>query len=184
MPALIETERLQLRPLRDDDADGAMMLELLNDPGFHQHIGDRGVRTLPQARQYIRAGALKSYAANGFGMYAVERRADGAWLGNAGLVRRDGLPTADIGYALLQRHQGQGYALEAARGVLGYAHDVLGIGALCAIVAPGNPRSVRVLEKLGFAADGTTRLPGKDESLLLFSLPAPKRTQPPPLPPL
>jgi len=165
---LIETERLRLRPLRDDDGDAAAMLELLNEPGFHRHIGDRGIRTLEQARDCIRNGPMVSYARHGYGMYAVERRSDGAWLGNAGLVHRAALPHADVGYALLERHAGQGYALEAARAVLAHARNALGLDTLCAIVAPGNARSVALLEKLGFRADGTVRLPGKDEDLLFF----------------
>lgn len=168
MMVVIETARLRLRPLLADRHDAAAMLELLNEPAFHQHIGDRGVRTPEQACDYIRNGPLLSYAQHGFGMYAIERRSDGAWLGNAGLVRREGLPSADLGYALLQRHAGQGYAREAARAVLDYARHILGLGTLCAIVAPGNLRSVALLQALGFHGDGTLRLPGKDEELLLF----------------
>ena len=104
MTVVIQTERLQLRRLRDDDTDAAAMLELLNVPGFLRHIGDRGVRTLEQARTCIRNSAFASYAAHGFGMYVIERRDDGAWLGNAGLVRREGLPGPDLGYALLARY--------------------------------------------------------------------------------
>ena len=165
---LIETERLRLRPLRDDDADAAAMLELLNEPGFHRYIGDRGIRTLEQARECIRIGPMVSYERHGYGMYAVQRRSDGAWLGNAGLVHRAALPHPDLGYALLERHAGQGYALEAARAVLGYARGTLGLGDLCAIVTPGNARSIALLHKLGFCANGTVCLPGKDETLLLY----------------
>ncbi len=167
---LIQTERLNLRLLRDDDTDAAGMLALLNEPGFHRYIGDRGVRTLEQAREYIRNGPFASYVAHGFGMYAIERREDGAWLGNAGLVRRDGLLHVDVGYALLGGFSGQGYAREAARAVVAYARDALRIRTLCAIVSKGNARSVALLEQLGFAADGVVTLPGKDEELLLFLL--------------
>lgn len=167
---LIQTERLTLRLLRDDDIDAAGMLALLNEPGFHQYIGDRGVRTLEQARDYIRNGPFASYVANGFGMYVIERREDGAWLGNAGLVRREGLVHVDVGYALREEFGGRGYALEAARAVVAYARDGLRIRTLCAIVSKGNARSVALLEKLGFVADGVVTLPGKDEELLLFLL--------------
>ena len=165
---LIYTERLTLHLLRDDDGDAAAMLELLNEPGFHRYIGDRGIRTLEQARECIRIGPMVSYERHGYGMYAVERRSDGAWLGNAGLVHRAALPHPDLGYALLERHAGQGYALEAARAVLGYARGTLGLGDLCAIVTPGNARSIALLHKLGFCANGTVCLPGKDETLLLY----------------
>ncbi|MGX9105072.1 GNAT family N-acetyltransferase, partial [Escherichia coli] len=68
------------------DRDAAPMLALLNDPGFVRFIGDRNVRSEEQAREYIALRVLHSYALNGFGMYAIERLSDGAWLGNAGLV--------------------------------------------------------------------------------------------------
>ena len=165
---LIQTERLQLRLLRDDDGDAAAMLQLLNEPGFHEFIGDRGVRTVEEAREYVRKHTFGSYAAHGFGMYAIERRSDGAWLGNAGLVRRLGLPSADVGYALLSPYTGQGYAREAVQGVLDYARSTLGLGELRAIVSQGNARSVALLEKLGFDDGGTVVLPGEDEQLLLF----------------
>lgn len=165
---LIETDRLHLRLLRDDDGDAAAMLELLNEPGFHRHIGDRGVRTLEQARECIRVGPMVSYDRHGYGMYAVQRRSDGAWLGNAGLVHRAALPHPDLGYALLERYTGQGYAREAARAVLGYARATLGLGNVCAIVAPGNARSSALLHELDFRANGTVRLPGKDETLLFY----------------
>ena len=74
----------------------------------------------------------------------------------------------DLGYALLEGYTGQGYALEAARAVLGYARATLELGNLCAIVAPGNARSTALLHKLDFRANGTVRLPGKDETLLLY----------------
>jgi RimJ/RimL family protein N-acetyltransferase len=167
---LIQTERLNLRLLRDDDTDAAGMLALLNEPGFHQYIGDRGVRTQEQARDYIRNGPFASYVNHGFGMYVIERRSDGAWMGNAGLVRRDGLIHVDVGYALLGEFSGQGYALEAARAVVVYARDMLRIRTLCAIVSKGNARSVALLEKLGFVTDGVVTLPGKDEELFLFLL--------------
>ena len=166
--SLIQTERLQLRLLRDDDGDAAAMLQLLNEPGFHEFIGDRGVRTVEEAREYVRKHTFGSYATHGFGMYAVERRSDGAWLGNAGLVRRPGLPCADVGYALLSPYTGQGYAREAVQGVLDYARNSLGLGELRAIVSQGNARSVALLEKLGFDDGGTVVLPGEDEQLLLF----------------
>ena len=168
MPAVIETERLLLRYLQDDEGDGAAMLELLNEPGFQRNIGDRGIRSIEQARQCVREGPMVSYARHGYGMYAVQRRSDGQWLGNAGLVHRAALPHPDLGYAFLQRHTGQGYALEAARAVLVHARDTLGLRELCAIVTPGNTRSTALLHKLGFHGHGSVRLPDKPETLLLF----------------
>ena len=71
--AVIETARLALRELTPDDA--AFMVELLNDPSFLRYIGDRGVRTIEDARRYIETGPRASYARHGFGLYLVERKA-------------------------------------------------------------------------------------------------------------
>jgi RimJ/RimL family protein N-acetyltransferase len=165
---VIDTARLRLRSL-DPDRDAAAMLALLNDPGFLAHIGDRGVRDAAQARQYLADGPVRSYAQHGFGLYAVERRDDGAWLGVAGLVSRPTLPAPDLGYALLQAYQGNGYASEAARAVLAHAQDTLALPRLCAIVAPGNTRSIRLLELLGFAAQGRTRVTADAHEVELYA---------------
>lgn len=177
MTVVIETERLQLRLLRDDHVDAAPMLELLNDPGFVRFIGDRGVRTLEQAQAYVRAGTLASYAQHGYGMYAIERRSDGAWLGNAGLVRRSGLPSTDVGYALLQRYAGHGYAAEAVKAVVTYARETLGLESLCAIVCHDNARSIALLHKLGMQDQGEVTLPGETEVLRFFQMPKAELTQ-------
>ena len=110
------TERLRLRRMHTGDA--AFMLELLNQPSFIRHIGDRGARDLDGARFYITDRVLAAYAKHGFGMEVVELRSTGEPVGICGLVKRDSLDDVDIGYALLERHWGKGYAREAAQAVL------------------------------------------------------------------
>ena len=158
---------------RNDD-DAALMLALLNDPGFIRHIADRGVRTLDQASAYLRDGALRSYAEHGFGMYAVRRKDTGALIGNCGLVRREGLDGPDLGYALLPMHVGQGFAHEAAQAVIADAATRLRLGRLQAIVNPDNVASIGLLQKLGFEFDKMIVLPHIEHSLDLFHLPLPK----------
>jgi len=165
---VIETARLRLR-LLEPDRDAAAMLALLNDPGFLAHIGDRGMRDVAQARRYLADGAVLSYAQNGFGLYAVERRDDGAWLGMAGLLLRPALPCPDLGYALLRPYQGHGYASEAGCAVLAYAQDTLALQRLCAIVTPDNARSTRLLEALGFAAQGRMRITADAHDVELYA---------------
>ena len=142
----IESERLRLRAI-EPDRDAAPMLALLNDPGFVRFIGDRNVRSEEQAREYIALRVLHSYALNGFGMYAIERLSDGAWLGNAGLVRRDGLPGPDIGYAVLSEFAGQGYAGEAARAVFAHARAELGLQDLYGITDLDNVVSGKIRDE-------------------------------------
>ena len=70
--AALTTERLLLRELTA--ADAPFVLALLNEPSFIAHIGDRGVRTLDGARDYIANGPWTRYAVHGFGLWLVERR--------------------------------------------------------------------------------------------------------------
>lgn len=163
-----ESPRLALRRVTPDDA--AFLLRQLNEPGWLEHIGDRGVRTLDDARRYIELRILAPYRQLGFGMYRVETRADGQAVGLCGLVKRDTLPDPDLGFSLLEEHWGRGYAVEAARAVLQHARDALGLPRLLAIVSPGNGPSRRVLEKLGFAAQGRVRADPQDPELILFAV--------------
>ena len=97
---ILQTERLTLREAGPDDA--AFILELLNAPGFLTGIGDRGVRTLDQARSYIEERMVESYRLQGFGMWIVTPRTGEAPIGLAGLVKRDVIPHVDVGYAFLE----------------------------------------------------------------------------------
>jgi RimJ/RimL family protein N-acetyltransferase len=157
MPTVLETERLVLRRLGEDDA--AFMLALLNEPSFWQNIGDRGVRTLEQARQYIVDGPVASYAKHGFGLYLVELKADGTPIGICGLVKRDHLDAPDIGFAFRPQYWSFGYACESAAAVLDYARRDLGVGRIVAITAPDNTGSIKVLTKIGLVFGGLIEPP-------------------------
>lgn len=167
-PAIVlETHRLRLRLLTADDAP--FVLALVNEPDWLRYIGDRGIRDLDGAREYIRQGPRAMYARHRFGLWLVERREDGEPLGLCGLLVRDYLPKPDIGFALRARHHGHGYAREAAEAVVAHACDVLGLPELLAIVSPGNVRSVRLLEHLGFRHVGEQVPPGADRPVQLFA---------------
>ncbi len=143
----IETARLVLRELADDDA--AFILELVNDPAWLRHIGDKGVRDLDGARGYIANGPHASYARFGFGLWRVELKDGGTPIGLCGLIKRDTLDDVDIGYALLPQFAGHGYAFEAAEATRRHAREVLQLRRLVAIVSPHNAASIKLLEKLG-----------------------------------
>lgn len=158
---ILETPRLSLREATLED--GAFILELLNAPGFVSGIGDRGVRSLDQARDYIETRILSSYRDHGFGMWVVTAKGEDKPAGLCGLVRRDVLPHVDLGYALLERQWGRGYAQEAAAAVLAHARGVLGLATVAAIVNPDNAASRRVLEKVGFRFIDVRHLDGWDQ---------------------
>ncbi|MCX2779173.1 GNAT family N-acetyltransferase [Microbulbifer thermotolerans] len=161
----LQTQRLTLRQLTQEDAP--LMLAVLNDPDFLRNVGDRGVRTEADARRYIADGIMAMYRRRGFGLYKVELK-DGTPLGVCGLLKREGLGAPDIGFALLPEYRRQGYTLEAARAVMRYARDVIGLTRIVAIALPNNTPSLRLLEKLGLRPEGIIRLPGEDEDLLLM----------------
>ena len=147
IPPELETARLTLHRLEFEDA--AFLVRLLNEPSFIANIGDKGVRSIADAHRYLREGPLAMYARYGFGLWRATRRADGEPVGICGLLRRDTLPDADLGYAYLPEHWGQGYAFEAARATLRHAVRKYGLTRVIGVVSPGNTASIRVLEKLG-----------------------------------
>ena len=167
---VLETERLRLREVADDDA--TFVLQLLNEPGWLRYIGDRGVRTLDDARRYLDEGPRRMYAQHGFGLWLVERKPDALQLGLCGLIRRDTLPDVDIGFALTETQQGHGYAFEAAAATLRFAREVLHLRRVIAIALPGNVASTRLLERLGLRLEGTIRLAPDKELLNLYGTPA------------
>ena len=163
---MIASSRLSLRELNVSDAP--FIVELLNDGDFYRYIGDRGIRTLEQAQEYIQQGPAVSYARHGHGLYLVARTEDGASLGICGLIKRDTLDQVDIGYAFLPQYRGQGYAIEAAQAALADGKSRLGIERVIAIVTPGNARSIGLLAKLGLVRSRLVKLSeDADECLLL-----------------
>jgi RimJ/RimL family protein N-acetyltransferase len=145
---VIETARLVLRDFTAEDAQ--FVLRLVNEPSFLRYIGDRGVRSLDDARRYIAEGPVAGYARYGHGLMRVDRKSDGATVGMCGVLKRDSLPDPDIGFSFLPEHWSQGYALEAAQAVMQHARATLGLGRIVAITTSDNEPSMRLLGKLGF----------------------------------
>jgi RimJ/RimL family protein N-acetyltransferase len=164
---VLETERLILRRLSVDD--GAFILGLLNDPAWLLFIGDKGVRNLEDARNYIVTGPMDMYARLGFGLYLTERKSDAAPIGICGLIKRDALEDVDIGFAFLPAFRGKGYAREAAAAVMEHARSAFGMRRLVAITSPDNEASIRLLEKLGLRFEATVSLAGDSHDVSLFA---------------
>ncbi len=163
---ILETERLLLRKL--DVTDAPFILRLLNEPSFLRFIGDKSVRTLENARQYLLNGPIASYETHGFGLYLVTLKANGESMGMCGLLKRDSLPDPDIGFAFVPEFWNQGYALEAASAVMDYAKDVLKLPRILAITDKDNDASGRLLEKIGLRFDQFINMPGDRKETKLF----------------
>ena len=158
---VLETERMSLRRLVS--ADAPFILALLNDPDWIRYIGDRGVRSVEAARDYLEARMLSQYEKHGFGLWMVESRASSEPMGICGLVKRDDLPEPDLGFAFMPGYRGKGHAYESALAVRDYATGVLRIARLLAITTPVNDASARLLRKLGFVAQGRMSWSGDDK---------------------
>ena len=165
---ILETARLVLREFTP--GDDAFLLRLLNEPSWLRFIGDRGVRTLEDARRYVDDGPRASQARNGFALWCVVPKGTGEPVGMCGLIRRDTLPGPDVGFAFLPEAWGKGFAVESAAAVLARARDVLGIPRVLAITDPENTASIRVLERIGMEREGSVRMPGEELDLALYAM--------------
>jgi RimJ/RimL family protein N-acetyltransferase len=164
---VIKTGRVDLRELEFGDAE--FILKLLNEAGFIRFIGDKGVRTLADARDYLAHGPIDSYARNGFGLYAACLD-DGTPIGICGLVKRQGLDHPDVGFAFLAAYGSKGYATESAAAVLAHARATLNLPRIVAITSPDNRPSIAVLEKIGLKFERMIRLVDHSPELKLFGL--------------
>ena len=163
---ILETERLILREIVESDDE--FILDLLNQPSFIKYIGNRNVQNLEQSREFIETRYRKSYADNGFGLYAVELKETGESIGMCGFVKRDTLPDADIGFAFLPQFERKGYAFESADAVMKYGREVLNLKRVLAITTQNNESSIKLLEKLGFTFESLIKMPHDAEELNLF----------------
>jgi RimJ/RimL family protein N-acetyltransferase len=162
-----ETERLTLRRLGTDDA--AFILQLVNEPAWLRYIGDKGVRTLEDARTYIENGPVEMYGRLGFGLYLVELKEGGDPIGICGLIKRESLEDVDIGFAFLSKFWGQGYAFESASAAMSYGTHALGLTRIVAITSQDNHVSAKLLEKLGFRFERPVRLAADAAEVKLYA---------------
>lgn len=165
---MIETDRLRLDTFSTDDAE--FMLTLLNTPSWLEFIGDRNVRTLSEARQYILDGPMKAYTQFGFGSYVVKLKASSVSIGVCGLFKRDSLDDVDIGFALMPDYAGRGYGYESAAAVIAYATDQLGLTRITGLTTAPNHASIRLLEKLGLRYEKTINFRPDGVESLLFGM--------------
>lgn len=140
----LETARLRLRAWRVDDFE--RYFELFSNPEAARFIGGAGGRGAVWRRFLQMPGA---WALQGFGMFAVEEKASGLWLGQCGPWQPDGWPGLEVGYAFHPDAQGKGYALEACVAAIDYAFDMLGCDRVIHNIDPDNRASQAVAAKLG-----------------------------------
>ncbi len=149
---ICETNRLRISHF--SEKDGEFIVRLLNEPSFIAGIGDKEVRTNDDAMKYLNDGPMASYKEFGFGLYLVELKETQEPIGMCGLLKRETLEDADLGYSFLKQHWSKGYAKESAEAVLKIANCDFGLDRVIAITKVNNLRSSGLLEKLGFGFEG------------------------------
>lgn len=161
-----ETTRLILRPCCEDDAP--FIYRLQNSEKWLKYIGDRGVNSEDDARDYIRKKMYPQLKKEGYGNYVVVRKSDNTPMGTCGLFDREGLEGVDIGFAFLPEFEGNGYAFEAAQKLYDLGIKEFKIENIVAITAKDNLRSQRLLEKLDLKFTRHVTLPNENEEIMLY----------------
>ncbi len=165
---ILETERLILRKFTL--ADAPFILELVNTPTWLQFIGDKGVRNLQDAQNYLKNGSLKSYQENDFGFYLVCEKSTQKPIGMCGFIKRQELEDVDLGFAFLPDYIGKGFGYEIAQATIEYGKDVLKLRRIIAVVDQRNIPSNALLQKLGFVFEKTIPFGEKKDLLNLYGI--------------
>ena len=157
----VETERLRLRSLEQDDAEG--LFTIYGDAETMRHVGRTGRPVVDVAAAQRAVESLRgNEAANGFSLWALDEREGDRLVGVAGLAMVEGVgPEVEAAYILRSDRWGRGYATEALRAVLEIGHEQLGLARIVALAYPENDPSRRVMEKAGMQPDGTVEAYGR-----------------------
>ncbi len=154
----LETERLLLREFRADDFDA--YARMCGDAEVMEFLSKNGATLSREDAWRQMAMFAGHWALRGYGIWALEERETGRFVGRAGLHFPEGWPGQEVGWALCREYWGRGLAFEAARAAIGFAFGELGWTQVISVIHPGNRRSVALAERLGEALDGQATLRG------------------------
>jgi RimJ/RimL family protein N-acetyltransferase len=161
----LETERLWLRSFRKSDIDDYAALKA--DPEVARYLGGGGAWDRGRSWRHL-AFLLGHWQLGGSGMWAVEQKETGAFLGMIGFADPEGWPGFELAWTLVRRWWGYGYATEGARSALAYAFTALNKGRVISLIHPENLASIRVAERLGESLQGRTDMMGNER--LVFGI--------------
>jgi RimJ/RimL family protein N-acetyltransferase len=157
MSVTLETERLLLRPFRNEDH--AAYAAMCADPEVMKFLGTGVTQNAAEAWRAM-ASMLGHWQLLGYGMFAAEVKATGELAGRVGFLDPPGWPGFELGWVLGREHWGKGYAIEGARACLDYAFGPLRRERVISLIRPANERSIRVAERLGERLAGEVELLG------------------------
>ncbi len=161
---ILTTKRCEVRETTVEDVDS--FYQIYEEPSITEYMenlfADRD-EEVAYTKDYIE----KVYAFYGYGMWTVLEKESGKVIGRAGITWREGYDLPELGFVFGVPWQGRGYAYEVCSAILVYARDELLMERVQALVRPGNERSLRLCEKLGFVPTGETVLDGERHVLLM-----------------
>lgn len=154
----LETERLILREFRPEDLDA--YAAMCADPEVMRYLSiDGTVLTREDAWRQM-AMFAGHWVLRGFGMWVVEHRETGDFLGRVGLHYPEGWPDREVGWCLARPYWGQGFATEAAEAAIRHAFEHLEWQHVVSLIRPENRRSIRLAVRLGERFEGTNDVGG------------------------
>lgn len=145
----INTKRLFIAPLSEEGT--TFVFELLNTEGWVKNIGDRNIRSEKDAREYIQKVNSNPHIT----YWIVKLKKEGLPIGLVTIIKRDYLPSKDVGFAFLPQFFHKGYAFEATKAVLLALVNSNGLEIILAISLPDNKSSIKLIEKLGLKFEKT-----------------------------
>jgi RimJ/RimL family protein N-acetyltransferase len=159
----LETRRLLLRRWQSEDLDAYS--RLCADPEVMRYIGEGATLTRDESEEQV-SRFVRHWDERGFGLWAVEYRASGEFVGFVGLAYQDewteGEHKTEVGWRLDRALWGRGLATEGAVASVRYGFEEIGLERIISIIQPTNAASRRVAEKAGLTARGETRWRGDD----------------------
>lgn len=156
---VLETARLRLRVLQESDLDAFAAMSA--DPEVMRYLGATGQPVDRSGAWRILASMVGHWAFRGYGFFAMEDKATGAFVGRTGLWQPEGWPGLEIGWAVARERWGEGLATEAALAVRDYAFGAMNIPRLISLIRPDNKASVKVAEKIGERFDRRMDIDGE-----------------------
>lgn len=162
----LETERLTLRPFREEDV--VPFFELSQDPHVMRYLADRRVPTLQETWRAV-AGWIGHWALRGYGIWAIEERDSASLIGRAGIINPADWPGPEVGYMLGREWWGRGYATEAAQAAMDWGFEQIGFDELISLIDPANTASIAVATRLGESLRGEAEVMGHPVQLYRIS---------------
>jgi RimJ/RimL family protein N-acetyltransferase len=152
----LETERLILRPFREEDA--ALFCEYLQDPDVNRFVGEGQAPSAEDCWRAV-AGWIGHWVMRDYGPWAVTEKATGTFMGRTGIHFPESWPQPELAYTFGKPFWGKGYATEAVRAAMDWGFTERDFPELCSLIDPLNERSMAVATRVGetYRRDGALR---------------------------